>query len=38
MDEEGKVGGVSKEEDRGVIVNPIPVSFLSVELDSKTCS
>lgn len=36
MDEEGKLGGIAEKEDGGVVVNPIPVTLFSIELDGET--
>jgi hypothetical protein len=36
MDEERELGWVSEEEDGSVVVDPIPVTLLSVELDGET--
>lgn len=36
VDEQWEVGGISKEEDGGVVVDPIPVTLLCVELDSES--
>ena len=35
VDEEGKLGWVAEEEDRGVVVDPVPVTLLGVELDGE---
>jgi hypothetical protein len=35
MDEERELSGVAKEEDRGVVVNPIPVTLIRVHLDGE---
>ena len=36
MDEDGELGGVTDEEDRGVVEDPVPVTLLGVELDRET--
>ena len=36
VDEEWKLGWVAEEEDWGVVVDPVPVTFLCVELDGET--
>lgn len=36
VDEEWELGWVAEEEDWGVVVDPIPVTFLSIELDGET--
>ena len=36
VDEAGKQDRITDEEDRGVVANQIPVSFLSVHLDGKS--
>jgi hypothetical protein len=35
VDKVGKLGGITDEEDGGVVEHPIPVTLLSSELDSK---
>lgn len=35
VDEEGELGWVSKEEDWGVVEDPIPVALFSVEFEGK---
>lgn len=35
MDENGKFGGVAKEENRGVVEDPIPIAFIGVKLERE---
>lgn len=35
VDEEGELGRIAKEEDRRVVVNPIPVALLGIELNGE---
>ena len=35
MDEDGEFGRVSKEEDRSIVEDPVPVPFLCIELDGE---
>jgi hypothetical protein len=35
MDEVGKLGGIPDEEDGGVVEDPVPITFVSPELDRK---
>ena len=36
MDEDGKLGRITQEEDGGIIEHPVPVILLSVELHGET--
>lgn len=35
VDEDGKLGGIAQEEDGSVVKDPVPVTFLCVELHGK---
>lgn len=35
VDENGEFGGVAKEEDRGVVEDPVPIAFIGVEFERK---
>lgn len=35
MDENGKFRGVAKEENRGVVEDPVPIAFVGVKLERK---